>query len=141
MKAYQSGYEDGLKDSDFNSSKILIDRLSKAIDEHNFIKACWIELYPYSYVKASVSKLISDLDLASKNLEETNMIISRFEKRAIKNEDLDVLKSIKNVRARLDIDFINIDMCSILESIFVSSNSIDTISADMNKIASKRKSN
>lgn len=140
MKAYQSGYEEGLKNSEFNSSKIFADRLVKLLDEHNFIKACWIELYPYTHVKASISKLVSDLDLASKNLNETNMVISRFEKRAIKHEDHEMLKNIEYTRAQLDIDFINVDMCSLLETLFVSSDPNDTISSDMNKIVSKRKS-
>ena len=138
MKAYQSGYIQGLESSSVNAAKTSAKLLSRFINDSEFIKICWVEIFPYNHVKQSVSRLLSDSSLYLKDPKETNKIISRFEKRAIDNNDLQMVESIKRVRAELDVHPVNYDMCSLFEALFLTTDSIDELSSNIDVIKSKR---
>lgn len=141
MQAYQVGYQDASKYASSNGMKYFIDKLVgyifDPVKSTDFIKLCWIELHPYSNVKLSIEKLISDRGIYTKDLELTNMMLSRFELRAKNQNDKEILDRIELVRLEHGLTPMKFDAYSAFVTFFISDDR-DEISENIAKVKNRR---
>lgn len=141
-----SGYKLGLSEAAKNTSseifskfiKVLSDTISDVKKSSEFIKLCWIELYPYQHVKSSVLKLISDRSLYTKDINYTTNVFSRFMPRAKSNDDKEMVDRLELIIIEHDLLIEKCDLCSSFAAHFVTDESKDQISDNINSLVRLR---
>jgi len=141
-QSYQIGYLDAIKESttvEFdNFLKILSDTITDVKKASEFIKLCWIELYPYQHVKSSVMKLLSDRSLYTNDLSYTTNIFSRFIPRAKLQNDNDIIYKIECVIIEHNLILNEFNLCSLFKNFFSISSTKDQISTNITKLVNNR---
>lgn len=145
VSGYKLGYNDAIKnkskDMFVDFFKILSDTITNTKKATEFIKLCWIELYPYQHVKSSILKLLSDRSLYTKDLNYTTNVLCRFIPRAKFNNDKEIIDQIELIIIEHDLMIINYDLCSIFTDYFIDENIKDQITININNLVDLRHAN